>query len=78
MSSQTEPRIPPPKTWNKHVRSSGLHVISQARFAAAYTRGWGADSTVGGQIGSAFGRKWDPADLPSDCPLLCEKFEFEE
>ena len=44
MSSQNEPRIPLPKAWNKHVRSSLLHVISLAEFAAAFTRGWGSDS----------------------------------
>ncbi len=44
MSSQAEPRIPLPKAWNKHVRSSVLHVISLAQFAAAFTRGWGSDS----------------------------------
>ena len=43
MSSETEPRVPLPKGWNKHVRSSLLHVISLAPFAVAYTRGWGAD-----------------------------------
>ncbi len=43
---KTEPRIPFPKAWQKHVRSSLLHVISLAQFAAAYTRGWGADSTT--------------------------------
>ena len=44
MSAQTEPRIPLPKSWNKHVRSSLLHVISLAQFAVAYTRGWAANS----------------------------------
>ncbi len=44
MSSQTAPRIPLPKGWNKHVRSSLLHVISLAQFVAAYTRGWGSDT----------------------------------
>ncbi len=44
MSSQTEPRVPLPKSWSKHVRSSLLHVISPAQFAAAYIRAWGADS----------------------------------
>ena len=43
MSSQTEPRIELPKAWNEHVRSSLLHVISMAQFAAAYIRGWWAD-----------------------------------
>ncbi len=46
MSSQYEPRIPLPKSWNKHVRSSLLHVISLAQFAAACTRGSGAESTT--------------------------------
>ena len=44
MSAQTKPRIPLPKSWNKHVRSSLLHVISLAQFAVAYTRGWAANS----------------------------------
>ena len=44
MSAQTEPRVPLPKSWNKHVRSSLLHVISLAQFAVAYTRGWAANS----------------------------------
>ncbi len=35
MSAQAEPHIPLPKGWNKHVRSSLLHVISLARSAAA-------------------------------------------
>ena len=44
MSAQTKPQIPLPKSWNKHVRSSLLHVISLAQFAVAYTRGWAANS----------------------------------
>ena len=44
MSAQTEPRIPLPKSWNKHVRSSLLHVISLAQYAVAFTRGWAANS----------------------------------
>jgi hypothetical protein len=44
MSIQNPPRIPLPKSWNKHVRSSLLHVISLAQFAVAYTRGWAANS----------------------------------
>ena len=44
MSAQTEPLVPLPKSWNKHVRSSLLHVISLAQFAVAYTRGWAANS----------------------------------
>lgn len=38
------PRIPLPKSWTTHVRSAVLHVISLAQFAAAYTRGWAANS----------------------------------
>ena len=45
MSTQNLPRIPLPKSWNKHVRSSLLHVISLAQFAVAYTPGWAANST---------------------------------
>ena len=44
MSAQAEPRIPLPKGWKKHVRSSLVHVISLAQFAVAYTRGWAANS----------------------------------
>ena len=44
MSTQNLPRIPLPKSWNKHVRVSLLHVISLAQFAVAYTRGWAANS----------------------------------
>ena len=44
MLAQAEPHIPLPKDWKKHVRSSLLHVISLARFAAAYIHAWGADS----------------------------------
>ncbi len=44
MSAQTEPRIPLPKSWNKHVRSSLLHVISLAQYATAYTSGWAVNS----------------------------------
>ena len=44
MSANTKPRIPLPKSWNKHVRSSLLHVMSLAQYATAYTRGWAANS----------------------------------
>jgi hypothetical protein len=44
MSAKTEPRIPLPKSWNKYVRSSLVHVISLAQYATAYTRGWAANS----------------------------------
>jgi putative transposase len=43
--SQETPKIPLPKGWKKQVRSAVLHVISLAQYAAAYTRGWAADST---------------------------------
>ena len=44
-TSQETPNIPLPKGWTKQVRSAVLHVISLAQYAAAYTRGWAADST---------------------------------
>ena len=44
MSVNKTPRIPLPKSWNTHLRSAVLHVISLAQFAAAYTRGWAANS----------------------------------
>ncbi len=43
--SQQTPEIPLPKGWKKQVRSAVLHVLSLARYAAVYTRGWAADST---------------------------------
>ena len=44
MSAQSVPRIPLPKSWNKHVRSAILHVISLAQYSTVYTRSWAADS----------------------------------
>ena len=40
------PQIPhiPPRNWPNSVKSAILHVISLAQFAAAYTRGWAANS----------------------------------
>ena len=40
-------RIPLPLSWNKHVRSAMLHVISLAQYAAVYTRSWAVDSMNG-------------------------------
>ena len=48
MSVQAEPHIPFPKGWNKHVRSSLLHVISLARFVTAHIRGWGPTASTHG------------------------------
>ena len=42
--SQKVSQIPLPKGWKKQVRSAVLHVLSLAQYAAAYTRGWAADS----------------------------------
>ena len=42
--SQQTPKIPLPKGWKKQVRSTVLHVISLAQYAAVYTRAWAADS----------------------------------
>ena len=37
---QRAPRLPLPKGWPATIRSSMLHVISLARFAAVYTQSW--------------------------------------
>ena len=42
--SQQTPKIRVPKGWKKQVRSTVLHVISLAQYAAVYTRAWAADS----------------------------------
>ncbi len=47
MLEQGKPRIPLPKSWNKHVRSAVLHVISLAQYATVYTRSWAVDSMNG-------------------------------
>ena len=39
------PRLPLPKGWPVKIRSSMLHVISLAQFAAVYTRSWAANSS---------------------------------
>ena len=39
-----KPKIPLPKSWPTHVKSALLHVISLAKYAMAYTRGWAANS----------------------------------
>ncbi len=44
MSVKKSLQIRLPKSWNKHVRSAMLHVISLARFATVYTRSWAVDS----------------------------------
>ena len=44
MSSQTDLRIPLPEGWNKHIRSSLLHVIPPTQFADACTHGCSGDS----------------------------------
>jgi hypothetical protein len=33
-----------PKSWPATIRSAMLHVVSLAKYAAVYTRGWAADS----------------------------------
>ena len=38
MSAKNSPQIALPKSWNKHVRSAMLHVISLAQYATVYTR----------------------------------------
>ena len=43
-TNQETLNIPLPKGWTKQIRSAVLHVISLAQYAAAYTRGWAADS----------------------------------
>jgi len=42
---QRAPRLPLPKGWPVKIRSSMLHVISLAQFAAVYTRSWAANSS---------------------------------
>ena len=41
---QRDPRLPFPKHWPATVRSSVLHVISLAQFAAVYSRSWAVNS----------------------------------
>ena len=45
MPTQRAPRLPLPKGWPAKIRSSMLHVISLAQFAAVYTRSWAANSS---------------------------------
>jgi hypothetical protein len=47
MVAQKTPQIPLPKSWNKHVRSAMLHIISLAQYAAVYSRSWAVDSLNG-------------------------------
>ena len=73
MASQTEPQIPLPKAWNKHVRSSLLHVISLAQYAAAYTRGWGAD-----RINARLRQKTELERLSATISLLREEIRIKD
>ena len=73
MSAQTELRIPLPKSWNKHVRSSLLRVISLAQFAVAYTRGWAANST-----NSRLRQKSEIQRLTGIVALLREEIRIED
>ncbi len=73
MSPQSEPRIPLPKGWNKHVRSSLLHVISLAQFALAYTRCWGADC-----INPRLGQKTELMRLATTVALLLEELRIKD
>ena len=41
---QNTPKVPLPKGWKDHVRSTVPHVISLAQYATIYTRSWAADS----------------------------------
>ena len=41
---QRAPRLPLPKGWPAKIRSSMLHVISLAQFAAVYTLSWAVNS----------------------------------
>jgi transposase InsO family protein len=45
MSQKQMPKVPLPKSWNKHVKSAIVHVVSLAQYATAYTRSWAADSS---------------------------------
>ena len=38
-------KIPLPKSWKKHLRTSVLHVISLAQYTTIDARGWAADSS---------------------------------
>ncbi len=73
MSAQAEPHIPLPKGWNKHVRSSLVHVISLAQFAAAYIRGWGADS-----INPRLRQKTELLRLTATVALLREEIRIKD
>ena len=41
------PPLPLPKSWPTRVKSAVLYIISLARFAVVYSRGWAADSPNG-------------------------------
>ena len=47
MLSRKSPRTSLPKGWTKHVRAVVLHGISQAQYAAFYSRSWAVDSMNG-------------------------------
>ncbi len=47
MSAKRAPRIQLPHTWNGHVRTAMLHVLSLAQYATVYTRSWAVDSMNG-------------------------------
>ena len=38
--------IPLPKSWTGSIKSAVLRVISLARYAITYTRGWAANSII--------------------------------
>jgi len=43
---KNRPEIPLPRGWPGRVKSAMLHIISLAKFALAYTRGWAVNSPV--------------------------------
>ena len=47
MASVKSLRIPLTKSWNQHVRSAMLNIISLAQYAAVYSRSWAVDSMNG-------------------------------
>ena len=73
MSAKKAPQIRLPKSWNKHVRSAMLHVISLARFATVYTRSWAVDS-----VNARVRLKADNCRLRQEFALLQEEIRIKD
>ena len=73
MSAHHPAQIPLPKSWTEHVRSAVLHVLSLAQFAAAYTRGWAANS-----INSRIRCKAELERANQEIPLLREEIRIKD